>query len=101
MSNPSYLRKGNDESVAQLITEMNDGKIDAIITYNTTKLYISNADDFNKGLSKVKFNEVSTSLFMDETASKMDYICPDNHNLESWGDANPSNGEYILLITYN
>ena len=36
-------------------------------------------------------------LFMDETSSKMDYVCPDNHNLESWGDANPSNGEYTLM----
>ena len=54
MSNPSYLRKGNDESVAQLITDMNDGKIDAIITYNTNPIYtLVNADEFNKGLSKV------------------------------------------------
>ena len=97
MSNPSYLRKGNDESVAQLITDMNDGKIDAIITYNTNPIYtLVNADEFNKGLSKVGL-KVSTSLFMDETSSKMDYVCPDNHNLESWGDANPSNGEYTLM----
>ena len=74
MSNPSYLRKGNDESVAQLITDMNDGKIDAIITYNTNPIYtLVNADEFNKGLSKVGL-KVSTSLFMDETSSKMDYV---------------------------
>ena len=31
MSNPSYLRKGNDESVVQLITEMNDGKMTLLL----------------------------------------------------------------------
>ena len=31
---------------------------------------------------------------MDETSSNADYVCPDSHNLESWGDANPTNGEY-------
>ena len=97
MSNPSYLRKGNDQSVAQLITDMNDGKIDALITYNTNPSYtLLNADEFNKALPKVEL-KVSTSLFMDETSSRMDYVCPDNHNLESWGDANPSNGEYTLM----
>ena len=76
---------------------MNDGKIDAIITYNTNPIYtLVNADEFNKGLSKVGL-KVSTSLFMDETSSKMDYVYPDNHNLESWGDTNPSNGVYTLL----
>ena len=27
----------------------------------------------------------------------MDYVCPDHHNLESWGDANPSFGKYTLM----
>ena len=27
----------------------------------------------------------------------MTYICPDNHYLESWGDANPVHGEFTLI----
>ena len=97
MSNPSYLRKGNDEDVANLVSDMNAGKIDALITYNVNPSYtLLNADGFNTGLKKVGL-KVSTSLYMDETASKMDYVFPDNHNLESWGDTNPSNGIYTLM----
>ena len=33
----------------------------------------------------------------DETASLMDYVCPDHHNLESWGDANPKHGSYSFM----
>ena len=97
ISNPSYLRKGNDDDVANLISDMNIGNIDALITYNVNPSYtLVNAHDFNTGLSKVGM-KVSSSLYMDETATKMDYVCPDNHNLESWGDANPSNGIYTLM----
>ena len=97
MNNPSYLRKGNDNEVKQLLSEMNEGKVQALITYNTNPSYtLSNAKDFNKGLEKVNL-KISTALSMDETSSNMDYVCPDSHNLESWGDANPSNGEYTLM----
>jgi len=97
MNNPSYLRKGNDNNVKQLLSEMNDGKVQALITYNTNPSYtLSNAKDFNTGLEKVSL-KISTALSMDETSSNMDYVCPDSHNLESWGDANPSNGEYTLM----
>ena len=97
MNNPSYLRKGNDNEVKQLLSEMNEGKVQALITYNTNPSYtLSNAKDFNKGLEKVNL-KISTALSMDETSSNMDYVCPDSHNLESWGDANPTNGEYTLM----
>ena len=101
MNNPSYLRKGNDNEVKQLLSEMNEGKVQSLITYNTNPSYtLSNAKDFNKGLEKVNL-KISTALSMDETSSNMDYVCPDSHNLESWGDANPTNGEYTLMQTDN
>ncbi|MAR40059.1 MAG: quinol:cytochrome C oxidoreductase [Flavobacteriales bacterium] len=97
MQKTSYLRKGNDKDVSNLVDDINSGKIDALITYNVNPSYnLVNADEFNKGLGKVDL-KISTSLYMDETAINMDYVCPDNHNLESWGDANPSNGEYTLM----
>jgi len=107
LSSPSYLKKGNDTDVATLVSDMNAGNIDALITYNVNPSYtLVNADEFNTGLTKVGL-KVSTSLYMDETAINMDlrrgnnedvaYVCSDNHNLESWGDANPSYGEYTLM----
>ena len=62
---------------------MNDGKVQALITYNTNPSYtLSNAKDFNAGLEKVSL-KISTALSIDETSSNMDYVCPDSHNLES------------------
>ncbi len=97
LSNPSYLKQGNDAEVAALLEEMNAGKIAALITYNVNPSYtLQNAAAYNAGLAKVGLT-ISTSLYNDESAAKMMYACPDNHNLESWGDANPSNGVYTLM----
>jgi molybdopterin-containing oxidoreductase family iron-sulfur binding subunit len=97
LSNPSYLKQGNDVDVATLIEEMNAGKIDALITYNVNPSYtLQNAEAYNSGLAKVGLT-IATSLYNDESAAKMMYACPDNHYLESWGDANPSNGIYTLM----
>ena len=41
--------------------------------------------------------KVATSLYNDESAANMTYVCPDNHYLESWGDANPVHAEYTLM----
>ena len=49
-----------------------------------------------QALSKVDLT-ISTSMYNDETACKMDYVCPENHNLESWGDLNPSHNVYSLM----
>ncbi len=97
LSNPSYLKQGNDVDVAMLIKEMNAGKIDALITYSVNPSYtLQNAEAYNSGLAKVGLT-ITTSLYNDESAQKMMYACPDNHYLESWGDANPSNGIYTLM----
>ncbi|MEC7863545.1 MAG: TAT-variant-translocated molybdopterin oxidoreductase, partial [Bacteroidota bacterium] len=86
LSNPSYLKQGNDAEVADLIKDMNAGNIAALFTYNVNPSYtLQNAADYNSGLSKVGLT-VATSLYNDESAAKMMYSLPDNHYLESWGD---------------
>jgi molybdopterin-containing oxidoreductase family iron-sulfur binding subunit len=97
LSNPSYLKQGNDAEVATLVEEMNAGNIAALFTYNVNPSYtLQNAAEYNSGVSKVGLT-VASSLYNDESAANMTYIYPDNHNLESWGDANPSNGEFSLM----
>jgi len=97
LSNPSYLKQGDDAEVAALVAEMNAGNIAALITYNVNPSYtLQNAEAYNAGLAKVELT-IATSLYNDESAAKMMYACPDNHNLESWGDANPSKGVYTLM----
>lgn len=97
ISKPSYLKQGNDDEVNSLISDMNNGKIDALITHNVNPSYtLQNGVEYDKGLKKVGL-KVATSLYKDESASQMTYCVPDNHYLESWGDANPIFGEYSLM----
>ena len=94
---PSYLKQGNSGNMDNLIKDMSSGKVGALITYQVNPSYnLHNSNEFNSALSNVDL-KISTSLYNDETAYQMDYVCPDNHNLESWGDANPKYGTYSLM----
>lgn len=89
MSLPNLTKSGNDKEIAQLISDMNEGKVSGIIINGVNPVYtLSNKDEFVKGLSKVDL-KISTAISLDETSEKMDYVCPDRHYLESWGDAVP------------
>ena len=91
---PLYLKKGDDKEFMQLVSDMNSGKVGAIITYNCNPVYSAPSSlNFSSAYSKVGL-KISFSQTMDETSEKADYVCPDNHYLESWGDANPKRGHY-------
>ena len=97
LTRPSYLKQGNNKDVAALIKDMNNGNISALFTHNVNPAYtLQDSVSFVEGLSKVSL-KVSTSLYNDESASKMTYVLPDHHYLESWGDSNPAHGEYTLM----
>ena len=94
---PTYLKQGNSVDMDNLIKDMTSGKVGALITYQVNPSYnLHNSNEFNSALSNVDL-KISTSLYNDETACQMDYVCPDHHNLESWGDANPKYGMYSLM----
>ena len=90
----SYTKQGSDEKVAALIKEMEAGKVDALLIYGVDPVYTL-GDKFKKALGKVK-TTVSFATKMDDTAAACKYVCPDNHWLESWNDANPVDGHYSL-----
>ena len=97
IKNPTNLKQGSTNKLDNLLSDMKAGNVAALITYNVNPSYsLANATEFNNALKNVKL-KISTSLYNDETASLMDYVCPDNHNLESWGDANPKYGKYSLM----
>ena len=97
LKKPSYIRQGDSEKVDGLIKDMQNGDVGALVTHKVNPLYnLYNAKEFSSALSKVDLT-ISTSMYNDETASKMEYVCPENHNLESWGDLNPSHNVYSLM----
>ncbi len=93
---PMNTKQGDDKDFATLIEDMNASKVGAILFYNTNPIYTASAKSgFADALAKVGL-KVSFALSKDETAQLCDYVCPDNHWLESWGDANPKRGQYSL-----
>jgi molybdopterin-containing oxidoreductase family iron-sulfur binding subunit len=96
LSTPLYLKQGIDSEMESLVLEMEKGNVDALIINNVNPVYdYHDSDRFKKGLSELKLS-ISFSTTMDETAEFVDYVCPDNHYLESWNDAEPKKNFYSL-----
>ena len=90
----SNSKQGIDSKVAELIADMNAGKVDALLIYGVDPIFTM-GDAFAKALKKVK-TTVSFATKMDDTAAACSYVCSSNHALESWSDANPVTGHYSL-----
>jgi molybdopterin-containing oxidoreductase family iron-sulfur binding subunit len=91
------VRKGSDAAVVQLISDMNAGKIGAVIINNSNPVYtLPNSKEFVEGLSKVKIS-VACSMQENETANAVQYALATPHYLESWGDALIKKGQYSLI----
>jgi len=94
LENYSNLSQGYDKDVMELVNDMNAGKIDALIVYNTNPVY-SLGNNFAEAMKKagvtISFNDRE-----DETTSLVKYACPDSHYLESWNDAEPVKGKFSL-----
>jgi MoCo/4Fe-4S cofactor protein with predicted Tat translocation signal len=97
LTSPLYLRQGSDAQVAELVADMNAGKVGALLIHGVNPSYsYADSEKFNAGLSKVGLT-VSFADRLDETAASVTYLAPDNHYLESWNDALPKAGHYSLV----
>jgi len=94
--NHTYFNQGDDAAVAQLVKDMNAGTVGAVLITGVNPAYtFPNTADFKSAVAKTF--AVSFSGYADETASLCNYICPDNHYLESWNDHLPKPGHYTLV----
>jgi anaerobic selenocysteine-containing dehydrogenase/Fe-S-cluster-containing dehydrogenase component len=84
-------------ALKKLLGEMKAGQVDVLVLYRTNPMYGSprGALGVADALAKVPF-VVSISDRTDESGLHADYVLPDHHPLESWGDANPRKGLYSL-----
>ncbi|MEX2567154.1 MAG: TAT-variant-translocated molybdopterin oxidoreductase [Cyclobacteriaceae bacterium] len=93
---PTYYRKGNDSKMNELVTELNAGRVGAVIFYNCNPVYdFSRGQELAEGIAKAKVS-IATTETKNETSSLVQYLTPDHHYLESWNDFNPKRGEYSL-----
>ena len=89
---PVKYRQGIDADLEQLIADMEAGSVGTVMIYGANPAYTwPDAEKFKAALKKVKVT-VSFSEKMDETTSLCEYVIPNHHYLESWGDASPKAG---------
>ncbi len=93
---PTNQNQASDGDMVQLVKEMNEGKIAALLMVGVNPAYDYYArEDFIRGLSNVPV-KISFSPRRDETSALVDYICPHHHFLETWDDAEPVPGVFSL-----
>ncbi len=96
-TNYSNQRQGDDKAVQTLIKDMKAGSVDVVIINDANPVYDApNATGFADGLKKVK-TVISCDSWFTETSTLATYLAPNNHFLESWGDAAAKNGDYSLI----
>lgn len=96
LKTPVYFRQGNDEEMKQFVADLSGGKINGVLFLNCNPVYdYYQGEKIKTALANVNL-KLSMGLYEDETAEVVDYLAPVHHYLESWGDANPVEGEYSL-----
>lgn len=97
MDAPVMIKQGIDSEVKALIAEMKSGSVDAILIHGVNPAYsMPKAWGFTEALAKVGTKISFADRKTEETAALCDFVCPDNHYLESWGDCEPVKGHYTL-----
>lgn len=94
LDNYSNQSKFVEADFEKFVTELNSGAVKGVIFINSNPVYsYYNSAKLVEGLKKAKL-VVSTAEQKDETSDLAGYVCPDNHFLESWADAEPKAGVY-------
>ncbi|MCZ2141148.1 MAG: TAT-variant-translocated molybdopterin oxidoreductase, partial [Bacteroidia bacterium] len=97
LDNYTTTKQGNDAETIALIEQMKKGEIAALLMWNVNPVYtMPSSLGFAEGLKKTELS-ISFADRADETANLAQYICPDNHFLESWGDAKARTNQYSLI----
>ena len=87
----SNQRQGSDAAIQAAVKEG-----DAFIFINCNPVYdLPNGKELAAKLKSAKL-AVTISVAPNETGAASQYLAPDHHTLESWGDAEPKNGLYAL-----
>ena len=85
------------QSLAELVTDMNAGKVDSLLILGGNPVYAAPVDlDFAAALKKVNFRAY-LSLFPDETSALVNWHIPEAHYLESWSDVRGYDGTVSIV----
>ncbi|GAA3963598.1 TAT-variant-translocated molybdopterin oxidoreductase [Mucilaginibacter dorajii] len=97
LDNPSKQYAGNDQDFAAFVSELAAGAVGAVLFLNANPAYdYFKAKEFTDALKKVRL-KISFSDHADETSLLSNVVAPNHHYLESWGDANATEGYYTVV----
>lgn len=96
LDNHSNQYKGTDAAFESFVSELTGGSVKAVILYGVNPVYTHH--EGKKIADAIKKAELSVSLTysVDDTAKVCQYAAPDNHFLESWGDAEIKAGYFAF-----
>jgi Fe-S-cluster-containing dehydrogenase component len=92
LARPWRGRLGDDAAAIKLRDELAAGEVEALIVAGCNPAYDFPAADGLGGLLRRAKLLVATAPLDDETSALADWVCPEPHALESWGDAEPVAG---------
>ncbi|WP_179416067.1 TAT-variant-translocated molybdopterin oxidoreductase [Mucilaginibacter sp. E4BP6] len=97
LDNASNQFAGNDAEFVELVSEMNNGAVDAVFFLDANPAYdYHNPNAIKAALKKVRLR-VSFARNVEETASLCNIVAPNHYYLESWGDSNSLAGYYTVV----
>lgn len=96
LARPSRQRLGDDKCIEQLMAELQDGAVGALVLCGVNPVH-----DLPEGVAWRRLLRdvpvvVSVAERLDETSTLARYVCPSPHFLESWGDYEPVAGVLCL-----
>ncbi|UOR05726.1 TAT-variant-translocated molybdopterin oxidoreductase [Hymenobacter aerilatus] len=96
LANPSLVRQGSDARMTQLVNDIKNKSVGAVIFYNANPVYDHPMGaDIAAALPGLPLT-ISLNDRLDETGFLCKYAVPDHHYLESWNDYEPKRG-YLSL----
>ncbi len=92
--NALLLKQGSDKSATDLYNGLKDGSVKGVLFYDANPvLNHPNTKELAELIKKAELS-VSFATAIDETTEVSQYVLPDNHYLESWGDVEPKAGVF-------
>lgn len=96
LSHPLLHRSGDDREMNEIAESLSSGQPGGIIFFECNPVYDHpEAQKIIQGIAQTEFS-VSVSSVKNETAEIVNYVCPNHHYLESWGDNEIKPGNYSL-----
>jgi MoCo/4Fe-4S cofactor protein with predicted Tat translocation signal len=94
---PVNYRQGDDQAMATFVADLEGGKIDGVIFFNSNPVYDHPQGEKIKTALKNISLSLATSYKEEETGAASNFLAPDFHYLESWNDAEPKKNHYSLV----